>query len=261
MQAFIVPKMHFSDSEDENENVNNPNNELQFIAQELASAPVILEKSQVPQLKRRKDESIATLTKKYQRIFGKPIDTRTLLKKVNNMKTRLKRKTDMKRTGNKAIKLCDWEKIMFKAMEGNTNPTIGTIRGAMHIGIQEGESSLETRNQPTLQRDASEAVHDQASSSEIARPQPSEVTHERPCRTRSDVTMLPKKRKLATEKYETDETRELSTKELQRFVLLQQYKTSVVQQQYYEMKLEHMQRRELSEAQIASDGTKTYRML
>ena len=117
------------------------------------------------------------------------------------MKTRLKRKTDLKRTGNKAIKLLDWEKSMLKAMEGDSNPTIGKIRGAMQIGIHEGDSSHKRKNEPILQRGESEA------------------TREQPCSSLADVQTLPPK-KIATEKYETDETRKMTTKELQRLVLL-----------------------------------------
>ena len=53
---------------------------------------------------------------------------------------------DGKRTGKKAIKLLDWEKSMLNAMEGDTNLTIRKIRGAMQIGIQEGDSSHKIRN-------------------------------------------------------------------------------------------------------------------
>lgn len=243
MQAFVLVKMHYSDSESDNESATNPNNELQFISEQVAAAPVILEKSQVPNLKRKKDEAIENLIKKYEATFGKPLDTKGLLKKINNMKTRLNRKTDLKRTGNKAIKLLDWEKSMLKAMEGDTNPTIGKIRGGMQIGIQEGDSSQKRRNEPILPRSESEATHEQS------------------CSSLTDVQPLPPKKKLATEKYETDETRKMTTKELQRLVLLQQYKTSVVQQQYYEKKLEMMQQPEKSTPKTVSDGNQTYFML
>ena len=36
---------------------------------------------------------------------------------------------------------------MLKAMEGDTNPTIGTIRGAMQIGIQKGDFLTKEMNQ------------------------------------------------------------------------------------------------------------------
>ena len=184
MQAFVLVKMHYLGSESDNESATNPNNELQFISEEVAAAPVILEKSQIPNIKRKKDEAIENLIKKYEATFGKPLDTKGLLKKINNMKTRLKRKTDLKRTGNKAIKLLDWEKSMLKAMEGDTNPTIGKIRGGMQIGIQEGDSSQKRRNEPILQRSESEATHEQS------------------CSSLTDVKPLPPKKKLATEKYE-----------------------------------------------------------
>ena len=65
----------------------------------------------------------------------------------------------------------------------------------------------------------------------------------------------PQKKELATEKYET---RKLSTQELQRLVLLQQFRTRrVVQQQYYKLKLGTLKRqKETNETEIAvSEGT------
>ena len=85
-----------------------------------------------------------------------------------------------------------------------------------------------------------------------------EATHGQSCSSLTDVQPLPPKKILATEKYEADETRKMTYKELQRLVLLQQYKTSVVQQQYYEKKLEMMQRHEKSTPKTVSDGSQSY---
>lgn len=112
-------------------------NELQFIADEIVRAPVILEKSQIPRIKKGKDQAIEALIKKYEGTFGKPLDTKGFYKKMNNMKSRLKKKTDLKRTGNKKIKLLDWERKLLKAMEGESNPTVVQIRGAMQVGVIE----------------------------------------------------------------------------------------------------------------------------
>ena len=87
--------MYYSGSESDNECATNPNNELQFISEEAVTAPVLLEKSQIPNIKRKKDEAIESLIKKYEATFGKPLHTKGLLKKTI-MKTRLKRKTDLK---------------------------------------------------------------------------------------------------------------------------------------------------------------------
>ena len=56
--------MNNSGSDTENESAANPNNELQFISDEVATAPVILEKSQIPNIKRKKDEAIENVIRK-----------------------------------------------------------------------------------------------------------------------------------------------------------------------------------------------------
>lgn len=147
-----------SNSESDSESItdNNANSELQFLAERIAAAPVVLEKSQVPQVKKRKDEAITIITKRYEATFGKPLDSKVFLKKMNNMKSRLKKKTDLKKTGNKLIKLLEWEKQLLKAMEGDNNPTIGRIRGAMHIGIDEGGCTQQKANETTTERRESE---------------------------------------------------------------------------------------------------------
>ncbi|CAH1973917.1 unnamed protein product [Acanthoscelides obtectus] len=51
--------------------IENNGNDLQFIADEIAIAPIILQKSQVPKIKMRKDDALKML-KKYESTFGKP---------------------------------------------------------------------------------------------------------------------------------------------------------------------------------------------
>lgn len=121
--------MSSSDEEPDNVEVNS---ELVFVASELCSFPEILEKSQIPTMKKLKDESIKKFILKYQSLFGKEVDAKTLMKKINNMKTRLKKKTDLNRTGNKNIQLLDWEKKMLVAMKGESNPTVKRIPGKLY---------------------------------------------------------------------------------------------------------------------------------
>lgn len=120
-------------SDDELEHQDASSSELKFIADELGSHPEVLLKSQIPSMKKKKDEAIEKMISKYEGIFGKKIDATKFMKKINNMKTRLKRKTDVKKTGNKCIKLLDWEKVMFEAMQGNTNPTVTKIPGKFYV--------------------------------------------------------------------------------------------------------------------------------
>ncbi|KAG5889906.1 hypothetical protein JTB14_008052 [Gonioctena quinquepunctata] len=86
-----------SSSESGNEERGN-SSKLKFIAEELRACPGILAKSQVPKVKKRKDESIAKVSQKYKGLFEKGSDSKGFMKKVNNMKSRLK-----KNTGNKLV--------------------------------------------------------------------------------------------------------------------------------------------------------------
>lgn len=228
---------------------NSVSNELQFIADEIVRAPVILEKSQIPKIKARKDQAIGAVIKKYEATYGKPLDTKGFLKKMNNMKTRLKKKTDLKRTGNKKIKLLDWERKLLKAMEGESNPTVVQIPGAMQVGVIENR---QTGIQPGVIGNSNDLLS-MGSTSCTKQTDKVNVT--------ASQAILPKKRKLATEKYEMEETRGLTTKELQRLVLLQQYRTSMIQKQYYEKKLEIMKRQDNykeNNPKTFIDGNKTY---
>ena len=89
-----------SSNESETEQQYN-SSELKFIAQELRTCPDILAKSQVPKVKKRKDEAIAKVLQKYKAIFGKELDAKGFMKKVNNMKNRLKKKTNLRKQETK----------------------------------------------------------------------------------------------------------------------------------------------------------------
>ncbi|KAG5865383.1 hypothetical protein JTB14_022792 [Gonioctena quinquepunctata] len=61
-------------------------------------------------------------------LYGKDMILKALMKKVGNMKTRLKKKTDKKKTGNKRIPpLPPWGTIMMEAMHADVNPTVAKI--------------------------------------------------------------------------------------------------------------------------------------
>lgn len=106
--------------------------ELSFLALKLQDFPEALEKSQQPEMKKKKDAALLSLVKVYEVNFGKVITIKALLKKINNMKTRLKKKTDRNETGNKEIKLSKWEQTLYKVMDGKSNPTLQQIPGKLY---------------------------------------------------------------------------------------------------------------------------------
>ncbi|CAH1110533.1 unnamed protein product [Psylliodes chrysocephalus] len=227
--------MYSSSSDSESTEKDNATTELQFIANEIANTPVILEKSQTPKIKARKDEAIRNVTRKYEVTFGKALDSKGFLKKINNMKERLKIKTDLNKTGNKPIKLLEWEKKLLKAMEGDSNPTIGKIGGALQVGIKDGSTQHRVSEASTTRKETETAIKPQSSS------------------TKTVESPLPTRKKTPIEKYETNETKGLTTKELQRLVLLEQYQTTKIQREYYEKKLQRMTR-EAPETNIVNKG-------
>ncbi|KAJ4437801.1 hypothetical protein ANN_13739, partial [Periplaneta americana] len=129
--GFCGFKMESSDSDDGS---SVPlENTMIFLATTLGKYPEILEKSQVPEMKRKKEAAIKDMIKLFEENFGTPINSRQLLKKINNMKTRLKKKNDKNRTGNKPIILNTWEKELFTLLQGDTNPVISKIPGAVSV--------------------------------------------------------------------------------------------------------------------------------
>lgn len=127
--------MYSSSDEDVEKTVSHTdsNNELLFLANQLCTYPEVLEKSQIPKMKKAKDEAITKIVEKYKSTFGKEVEARLIMKKLNNMKTRLKKKTDVSETGNKKVVLLDWEKKLLAAMKGESNPTITKIPGELLV--------------------------------------------------------------------------------------------------------------------------------
>lgn len=118
-----------SDTDSEQEVTEDAPNEMMFIAEKVQAFPEILEKSQVPAMKKKKTAALTDIIKEYVTLFGKEMDIKAFMKKVNNMKTRLKNKTDKNKTGNKPIRLLSWEKVMLKAMDADINPVLSRVPG------------------------------------------------------------------------------------------------------------------------------------
>ncbi|CAH1112978.1 unnamed protein product [Psylliodes chrysocephalus] len=108
--------MYSSRSDSESTGKGNATNELQFTVDEIANAPVFLEKSQTTKIKARKDEAIRNVTRKYE------------------------------------------------AMEGDSNPTIKKIGGALQIGIEDGSTQHRVIDAST-RREETESISKPQSSS------------------------------------------------------------------------------------------------
>jgi hypothetical protein len=111
-----------SDDDDENDK------KLAFVLL-LKDHPVLLEKSQVPNVKKAKKKALASLRSTLEQNTAQEISDGQLTKKIHNFKAQVKRKTDAKQTGNKRIALKTWEKEFMKLMKSDTNPTFAKVPG------------------------------------------------------------------------------------------------------------------------------------
>ncbi|KAG8287448.1 hypothetical protein J6590_037706 [Homalodisca vitripennis] len=116
-------------------------------------------------------------------------------------------------TGNKKIKLNDWEKEFLLLLTQEENPVFKKVPGAASVGICEGESAKNTTSSKQKGADNMEVEH-QPSCSVITSKQPVVAVRKGAKR----LSML-----------ETDETRDMSTPKLQRAVLLQQMELQKIQ--------------------------------
>lgn len=95
----------------------------------ICNYPAVFLKSQTPETRKRKQTCLKAIREKFVGVSGKDLSEPQILKKINNMKSRMKAKTDVRKTGNKKIALKEWEELLFNALQGESNPTLQKIPG------------------------------------------------------------------------------------------------------------------------------------
>ncbi|OXA47126.1 hypothetical protein Fcan01_18396 [Folsomia candida] len=111
----------------------------------------------------------------------------------------VKNKCDLNRTGNKKLSLKPWEKIMVELIGSKSNPSISQVQGAVSAGVSSARIS-DPITVPDLKINLE-------STKPISNP---DSTHKR--KTGEQILA----------KFETEETRNLSSSQPQRLVLLEQ---------------------------------------
>ncbi|XP_049946498.1 uncharacterized protein LOC126438165 [Schistocerca serialis cubense] len=186
--------------------------------------PAIISKSQTPAARKEKADCLKEVQHRYMVHFGKEITDVQIMKKVHNMKSRIKAKTDVNKTGNIKISLKNWEQIFLKFLNGDDcNPTIHRVPGACAVG---GGSTSIIPSPSNSEVADTDCMYEQESILQLPLILPADhmdlvgpevvVPSQSPASGHESVL---KRRRLSME---TDETRNLSTPELQRLVLLYQ---------------------------------------
>lgn len=212
-----------SDSESSSlENLTPVGDQMSFISV-LKRNTILLDKSQKPETKSLKETAIKNFAIQYAELTGKTVEKGKILKKLSNMKKRVKEKTDLKKTGNKKIKLSSWENEMFNLLQGDINPVFSKVSGATSIGF--GSSN------PTCSTSMLESCDVVSQATPVVMPK----THLPKIFSSSSANVISKsiigKKAKVVLPQETEETLALSNEELQRLVLLEQLAVLRLQKQ------------------------------
>lgn len=139
-----------------------------LFVQLLSEHVIVFEKSRVPKVVQRKKDAWEVITQEYSHGTGKKCTVAQLNKLLINMKSQVKKKTDLKETGNKPIKLKDWEKDLLLLLSQEDNPVFNKVPGATSFGekpqsreiqdFEDGTSSSPPVTSPSTQATTSTYV-------------------------------------------------------------------------------------------------------
>ncbi|XP_065080047.1 uncharacterized protein LOC135702922 [Ochlerotatus camptorhynchus] len=97
--------------------------DAKFVDILISFGKTLLEKSQVPAMKQKKKTAMHEVCIQMLVQHGINMTVRQVMKKINNMKQRIKVKTDRRQTGNRKIILNELERKFFDLMGGVENPS------------------------------------------------------------------------------------------------------------------------------------------
>lgn len=115
-------------SDDDNDNVAEID-EMSVLVMGITGHSILLSKSQVPEVKERKKKATMEVIESIFKKTGRRYESKVLQKKISNMKARVKAKTDRNKTGNRKVKLLDWEDKLLKLMDQDENPVFMKVKG------------------------------------------------------------------------------------------------------------------------------------
>ncbi|KAK9877466.1 hypothetical protein WA026_018574 [Henosepilachna vigintioctopunctata] len=163
-----------------------------------------------------------------------------LTKALNNVKSTVKKKTDVKVTGNRKKKLQPWEKTFLELIEYD-NPVFHKIPGNISVDtsaelpVQQPTSDDIQESLPNTETGRKTNKNEELKSQEI----------KKPMNTKSDADHHKNKIRKSEEivsNHEADGTKDLCTPQLQRIVLLQQYKLNKIKLEKETILLETMKK-------------------
>lgn len=121
----------FSENEESDSSDEEIKDKQLIFVHKLKEHKIVLNKSQVPQVKAEKEAALTVLVQQYRDIFNVSLTTKQLSKKISNMKADIKKKFDVNRTGNKPMIYKPWEKLLLEILDVQKNPVFKKIPGIL----------------------------------------------------------------------------------------------------------------------------------
>ncbi|XP_012563162.2 uncharacterized protein LOC105847878 isoform X1 [Hydra vulgaris] len=185
----------------------------------LCELPILLQKSQVLNVKIMKNKAFLRMQDLLFQATGTKSEIKTLAKKIANMKTRLKKKSYIHRTGNKPIKLSLIEQKLANLLDTEKNSNFTQVDGVISVGKEQTPSASVAETSGSMFNNSIFSLSPSVKSSDSV---------ERSCMNTSSQAWrsIPKRLKLPGE---TKETIKWSNTELHRVLMLEKLK-------YYRLK-------------------------
>ncbi|XP_054290756.1 uncharacterized protein LOC129005772 [Macrosteles quadrilineatus] len=187
----------------------------------LKEYPIMLNVSMLPEIRKKRTAALTEITKRVELEMNVPITECQIAKKIQNLKSRIKKRNELMKAGKKTFYLKDWQKDFSDFMEEESK--LAALRGN-NFWVEQGAVSAELlRNDSeggeflTLNAENSEVdVNSYSDEDEMCKPLPQEILMNH---SAGESTSHTEKRHRLPE---TEETKRLSTAELKRLVLLEQ---------------------------------------
>lgn len=194
----------------------------------LKDNTIVLNRSISTNMIAAKEKAWMSIQDKYESSIGKIVTLDQLKRILNNLKTETKKKVDKTATGNRKIKLTEWENEFLEILTKFEKPNFKQVTGAITVGV----NSRSSNTSGSIKLSPEVNVMDQVGTSS------------------KDQERMAKRRK--TLSFETKESENLSTNELQRLVLIEQLDLIRIQKKCEEMKIKNLEAK-LSASKRAED--------
>ncbi|XP_054261890.1 uncharacterized protein LOC128985925 [Macrosteles quadrilineatus] len=206
-----------------------------FVAM-VTQYPILNNKSNTPDARKQRTDAIMSIKDRFQEELNYDVSEAQVWKKLQNMKSRVKKKGELRALG-RIVNLKDWEAELLEFMERDPTVHFLDVKGTQENGQIKTEVLVSECDTISFSEDSESITDNQMAFEDCGQA----LTIVKP-----EILMDKSERKSRLQ--ETEETRDLSTEELKRLVLLEQLKYFRKKQKLTDIKIRRELQKERDEA-------------